>query len=171
MASLRPHDMLPSTHTAFDVPLNIKPTPVLASPAADMSLFNLRPSDNPRDVNTQILLKQALKSVLCDDHPSKEMLMKMQNESLAHLTIWAKLIQNRPGVNIPPEVIAVLDPKMLADASNKCWQTGPHGLPKANCVQPGQTLQGTDGRFYTSAHFKGAKTWQRNNTDFSAPAA
>lgn len=126
--------------------------------SADYSLYNLNPPSDTQSLNKQILMKQALKAILEDDKPSKELLMKMQRESMNHLHIIAGMIKNKPTVQIPDEIAAILDPKMLANPKNRCWETsGVGGLPRAECVIPGKVRKGRDGKTYVASKRK----WQR----------
>lgn len=134
----------------------------LAFPASDYSLYNLDAPSNPQALNKQILMKQALKAILEDHRPSKALLMKMQHESINNLHLIASMVKDKPTVRIPDEIAAILDPKMLANARNKCWDTsGPGGLPKAKCVIPGKTRKGRDGKTYVAVQAGKKRKWQR----------
>lgn len=158
-----PHAMPPIGTTYPIASKNI--VPVLASPARDMSLFNLRPTE-PRDVNTQIMLKQSLKSILCDSNPPKRWFEEKQRRAIHDLQEWIKLTQDKPGVVLSPEVIALADPEMLT--KKKCYKpTGPAGLPPPECMMPGATLLGSDGKNYTVARrgtgASATSMWQMNH--------
>ena len=125
----------------------------LAPSQPDYSLYSIPHVTENKDINRQLLYKQALKQILFDNKPSKEDFATLQRRALEDLTTIASWVEGQPDMKITEEILAILDPRKVKQSGAECLKRGkgaPPGLPKASCALKGVAQESEDGRFYVS---------------------
>lgn len=124
-----------------------------------LTLESLQHNPSQQHVIDRIMLQQMLKQALQVNNPSKEWFADIIKRTLGIVSSIAKK-QQEQGIDIPPEVRAILDPKALMK-DKSCLKISKQGKVAPKCVREGQWVVEGGEVYVIVKNKKGTKSWQR----------
>lgn len=142
--------------------------------AGVLSLAQVGFERTDKQLVNRIVLQKMLQQALQVNNPSKEWFAKIIRQQMGILAEIAKK-QQEQGIDIPPEVRAILDPRALMKSGGSCLKVSkggkgkaPRGLVDPSCVAEGQTFYNKhDNQVYFLSKAGGRKKWERIAVDES----
>lgn len=131
------------------------------------SLQNVTPEKSEQALVNRIVLQKMLQQALQVNNPSKAWFADIIRKQLAILALIAQK-QQEQGIDIPPEVRAILDPKALMRSGGKCLKISkggkgtkvPRGLVDPSCVKDDQWVYNRyNNKIYMIDKTGGRKKW------------